>query len=310
MKTGGHSLSSQIIDAMNNLGFKTRIVSVDRIQDLKREIRHAHSRGMFDERFYRERLLKYHFEVSETLPGVRSIIIVTVFQPILKVVFTRYGQAVEVIIPPTYRTDTDQQVFDQIVRILHPKGYRLMKAVLPEKLLLVRSGLAKYGKNNITYVDGMGSFHRPVAFVADAPLEADEWIQPQTLSECTRCKACLKKCPTGAISDDRFLLYAERCLTFYNERDAQFPSWMNPSWHHCLIGCMECQMICPVNKPYIECIEKATDFTEEETNLFLMNVPREKLDEETIQKLRMIGMLDDYHLISRNLGVLLNPDSV
>ena len=34
---------------------------------------------------------------------------------------------------------------------LDPAGYQAKKAVLPWNLLAVRSGLAQYGKNNITY---------------------------------------------------------------------------------------------------------------------------------------------------------------
>ena len=54
------------------------------------------------------------------------------------------------------------------------------------------------------------------------------------------CHACRLSCPTGAISFDRFLLRAERCIVLHNEKrgDLPFPSWMNSSWHNCIIGCL------------------------------------------------------------------------
>ena len=48
----------------------------------------------------------------------------------------------------------------------------------------------------------------------------------------------MNKCPTKAIRQDRFLISAEQCLTFFNEKPDDFPEWVNPVWHNCLIGCM------------------------------------------------------------------------
>jgi hypothetical protein len=40
---------------------------------------------------------------------------------------------------------------------------------------------------------------------------------------------------------------------------------------------MNCETVCPVNKPYLENIKVGPAFTEEETGLILNKIPEEKL---------------------------------
>jgi epoxyqueuosine reductase len=178
-----------------------------------------------------------------------------------------------VVIPPTYYDTIDNDVADILKTVLEPQGYQLQKVRLPEKLLAVRSGLAQYGKNNITYAKGMGSFQRPVVFISDYPCAEDSWGEAAVLEHCENCSACLKACPTNAIVSDRFQLYAERCLTFHNESAKAFPQWLSPSWHNCLVGCMICQKVCPANKEVVKWIEAGATFDHDETHLILEGVP-------------------------------------
>jgi epoxyqueuosine reductase len=173
------------------------------------------------------------------------------------------------------------------------------------KLLAVCSGMATYGKNNIAYVEGLGSFVRLKAFLSDMPADRSDGFKPQVMKECDRCKACLNECPTKAIVPDRFLIHAERCITFLNEGNEEFPEWVDPAWHNSLIGCMKCQLVCPVNKLLIKWVEEGEDFNETETELILNGAPLDRIPPATAHKLNRGYMVEYMDVLPRNLRALL-----
>lgn len=301
-----NDLVSKILLDLASLGFRTRMVPVERLGDLEADIERLQKQGLLGGEFCRQYIPKFVFTLPEELTEARSIIAVTAPHPALKVSFTVNGQPFETIVPPTYTDDTDWQAYDCIREVLEPKGYRLVTASLPKKLLAVRCGLGDYGKNNIVYAEGMGSYHRLAAFYTDAQVTYGEWRDAQMLERCQNCEACIKKCPADAIFTDRFLVDAERCITFYNEAVGPFPDWIEPAWHTCLVGCMVCQDVCPENKRFRKKFEHVAVFTQEETEMLLGHPAKEDLSEATLGKLRCIGMHEEYHLIPRNLKTLLN----
>ncbi len=227
-------------------------------------------------------------------------------QPVSRLTFSWNNREYNVIVPPTYSEETDRQAHSLLEKIVGPRGFRVVKARLPEKMLATRSGPARYGKNNITYVEGMGSFHRPAVFLTDAQLPEEYWGEPRVMDRCEKCSACEKKCPTGAIAPDRFLLHAEKCLTFFNESERPFPGWLDVSVFHSLIGCMICQEVCPVNKPFLKEVFHAATFSVEETAIMLENRPKSQLPPGLLAKLEPTGLLEEYTVLSRNLAVLLS----
>jgi len=286
-------------------GYKGRIVSIEHLQELQEEFEGQHREGLFDKVIYQEYLASFDFKISDIFPEARSLIIAAVPQPHIRVVFNWNGESIPLTIPPTYSHSTDDQVKKILEEQLGPKGHKLVKASLPLKLLAVRSGLAQYGKNNIAYIPDMGSFHRLAAFYTDFPGLEDNWGESQISERCEKCSACIKTCPTDAITSDRFLIRAERCITFQNENQGEFPKWIDPSWHNCLVGCLHCQKKCPMNKDFLETIEEKETFSQEETALFFEGAPREKIPDETIGKLRQLSMIEYIDVLGRNLSVLM-----
>jgi len=151
----------------------------------------------------------------------------------------------------------------------------------------------------------MGSFLQLVAIYSDMPCEEDSWQEAAMMQTCEACELCRRACPTGAIPSDRFLLRAERCITYHNEKrgDVPFPNWMDVSWHNCLEGCMRCQRACPLNKQFLGWIGEEAVFSEKETVLLLEGESRDKLPRETIRKLELLDILDDLNILPRNLSV-------
>ncbi|MHA2371144.1 MAG: 4Fe-4S double cluster binding domain-containing protein [Candidatus Hodarchaeales archaeon] len=306
-----NGMMQEITASLEAKGYRARIVPIYRIDDLQIDIENHYQQNMFDSEFYQERLAGFKFDPHDILPQAKSVIVVAVPQPQIRFTFTWQKEKVSLLVPPTYWQETDRRVKGILETFLKPEGYQLVRAVLPLKLLATYSGLAKYGKNNISYVSGMGSFHRLVAFYSDLPCEEDNWQEPQVLDRCAKCVACIRKCPTGAISRERFLLHAERCITFLNEKpkNIPFPHWVDESWHNCLVGCLHCQKACPENKNHLQWVDQGPQFPEDETALLLKATEPNQLPASTRRKLEKWDLLEYLETFPRNLGVFIKPAS-
>ncbi|NLO47159.1 MAG: 4Fe-4S binding protein [Clostridiales bacterium] len=141
------------------------------------------------------------------------------------------------------------------------RGYHLENArTLPQKRLAVGAGLVKYGKNNLTYADGWGSFIQLETYLSDAPCtEGFVWGEVKNMEQCESCGACARLCPGGAITEDRFLLDINRCHGWLDVI-GKLPE----TAAHTIGPCMVCQTNCPKNSRWR--MEAATVvFSEQET---------------------------------------------
>lgn len=293
-------------------GFKSSIIPIQCLSDLRFDLENLLGQGLLCRDFYDEIISRYglhwNFEPPADLPGAESIVIVAAPQPKVSVSFKFSGRTYSAVIPPTYIHDSDEKAWDIVSLHSGNHGYGVCNAMLPEKLLAVHCGLAAYGRNNVTYTDDWGSFFRLKTFFSDIPCRSDNWQEVTMMECCHKCTACMNKCPTGAICEDRFLIRAEHCLTFFNEKSGDFPAWIEPVWHNCLIGCMVCQDVCPANKGITRWVVPGGEFSEEETQMILEGFPMTKLHGVTTEKLKKLYMLDDYDLLQRNLRVLMEKN--
>ena len=300
-------LVQQLLAHLKQNGYDGRVVSLEHPRELEEGVEGYHRQGLIDEKLFKTYLEAFVFKPPENLPDAKSLIVTAAPQPQFGVTFNFEGQSYSTVIPLTYLHYADEEVKSTVSEILDPHGYHLAWAVVPNKLLAVRSGLARYGKNNVSYIPGMGSFYRLRTLYTDLPCIEDNWQEPQMLEECEKCQACIKSCPTNAIASDRFFLHAERCIAFFNESEDDFPDWLDPSWHNALIGCMICQKVCPVNKDFVDWIEDKAEFSEGETALLLKGIPFDQHSPGTQTKLAAIECTDGLSLVARNLAALLPP---
>ena len=303
-------MEQKLLSQLKERGYEGRVVSAEHLPELQEGIEGPHRQGLLDEELYQTYLTGFEFNPPDGLPEARSLVVVAIPHPQTRVTFTWRGEPVPALMPPTYlhSDEADQQVEDLLTDALAAGGYRVERANVPKKLLSVRSGLGRYGRNNVSYAPNMGSFHRLVAFHSDLPCLDDDWTEPQMVERCETCKACLRGCPTEAISMERFLVQAERCLTFHNEKpgDVPFPSWISPAAHNCLVGCLRCQRVCPENQGVLEWIEDGESFSEDETAEILEGVPSDRLAASIVEKLQRSDLIGYLEVLPRNLRAFLS----
>lgn len=231
----------------------------------------------------------------------RSIIVVATPLSRYKATFTQSGKTVESIVEKVTST---QDVQDYLSK---DNDYNFFYDYwLPAKRLATRCGLAKYGKNNICYVNGLGSMISLFVFISDMPAPEDfTWEEVINMELCDNCTLCQDNCPTGAILANRFLIDNKKCLSANNEfGDEPFPDWIPKSAHHRLVHCSRCQDICPKNKDLLDNIVDTIEFPEQETALLLYKEKLENLPQSLKGKIEMLDMEWYYGSVPRNLSAL------
>jgi epoxyqueuosine reductase len=303
MKTVTEMLHSQF----RKLHAKFRTVSIIHLKELQEEISEWKRNGLITEKFYNQNYGEFTFQPPTTLRNARSIIVIGIPQKITPVFFFHNGKRYQTVLPPTYVYSEVRAACKQILsRILDEKGHTVDRAILPLKLLAVKSGLGQYGKNNICYVDGMGSFARLEAFYTDYKFPTDDWHEKKIMTSCTSCSLCQNACPTQCIPKERFLIHADHCLTYLNENIEDFPTWVTVQSHNALVGCMHCQIVCPQNKKFLQLNEQSINFSEEETSIILQKTPQENISPMLAKKLADLNLDEYYSLLGRNLTALMN----
>jgi len=263
-------------------------------------------------KIYRQYLNNAKFKIPESITDVQSVIVVAVFNRPMLVDFYFKGAKYETMLPPNYYDDglTEEDLCRMIQNeVIRTPGYNVERAKhVCLKLLAVRSGLGRYGRNNICYVEGMGSLHALYAFFTDFRFKSDKLHEIKMMDVCTACEECIDHCPTGSLSKANFVIDAGKCLSLYNEIKGEFPEWIDPHAHNSLMGCMKCQLCCPANQKALRRTGRIEDVTEEETEKIL----NENVDDKTVnslsRKLRMFSSEDAHDflpVLARNLRVLL-----
>lgn len=287
-------------------GDKLHVLPIKHLQTIKNEI------DLFKENEelngFHEWIIQnlYCFDVPKVDFSIKSIILVAVPHPTYaNLEFERQGKKYNSFgIVKSDFENTEGYLSDFLV----PKSYHIVPVYnLPMKRMASQCGLAVYGRNNICYVDNMGSNFSFAAYFSDVPCEDDYWNKMSYAEACTDCKACINNCPTGAIRSDRFLIDNDRCLSCLNEGAEEFPEWLPKSAHHCLYDCLKCQLICPMNKEYNSKVMSPIKFDEKETDMLLGGVPFGEYSDELKMKAKILGMAewpDSVKAIPRNLRVL------
>jgi epoxyqueuosine reductase len=291
----------------------SKIVSVGRLRELREDLDTlVRECRLSDNKTFRAYLGELSFDIPTSFPHARSIVILATSSSLMWVRFHLNGETHDVMIPPQYYSSgVSAEALRSVVLtdVIGEPGCDVVRAdAVQLKPLAVRSGLAQYGRNNICYVEGMGSFLTLHAYFTDAALDEDDWGEIRVMGACRSCELCMKACPCGCIDAGNPVVDVGKCLTLYNEIAGEFPAWVSRDAHNALMGCMRCQLCCPANRDVIRRAGRLEDITEQETRRILEGTPDAELLESLSSKLRRFppAHSEEYFpLLTRNLRVLL-----
>ncbi len=290
---------------LSKIGAKFSIISGEHIIEIKNDIEQLYHKKKISKEIFDYVSKYFNFDILKSDLSKIYIIIISIPQKITLVNFNIKGKKLDFLIPPTYIYRKNQDIIHRILLNIFEDPGKINIAYLPKKLLAVRSGLARYGKNNICYVEGFGSFHRLESFYVEYSLGIDNWTEKLMMNECDDCSLCVRVCPNKCISNQDFVIKAEHCLTFFNENNNDFPEWIDIKSHNSLVGCMNCQIVCPVNRDFIKKKERGISFTNIESEFIIKGLKEYEFPFEVLEKLRKIDMDEYLSVLPRNISVLL-----
>ncbi len=302
-------MKDYIINALEKEGYIGRFVGLGCLDAIKNEYNALLNSGAVFNGLKESYLSRFEFAIPPEFPEAVSVLTVAVPSPQYIIKFEYKGNVIKAPVPPTYTHyyTMHTKVMELLTGIA--EGARFVKTKIPEKFLASKSGMFFYGRNNIGYVPGLGSFFQLVSFYTNIPVGSEPFNPTIMLERCRNCYACVNSCPVDAIAKDRFLIRAEKCLTFINENPGEISEKIKPASHNSLIGCMICQKICPENKKAKMNIAEGAVFNGKETEILLSARSENELPEEVRKKLdslELVGIQYGYNEFKRNLKLLFN----
>lgn len=139
-----------------------------------------------------------------------------------------------------------QHLADKITQHVGSHAYRVFTDSAPvmEVAIAQQSGLGWRGKHTLLLDRDAGSMFFLGEIYTDLPLPVDA----PTEAHCGSCEACITVCPTQAIVAP-YKLDARRCISYLTiEHKTSIPVELRPLMGNRILGCDDCQLVCPWNK--------------------------------------------------------------
>ena len=251
-----HELSQFIKTEAISLGFA--VCGITKAEPLPNDITsfvdNWLDKGMHGTMSYLERNRDKRYNPALLVPECRSIICVAL---------NYYPSVIQEDIPHLSRyalgNDYHRIVKDKLYLLLQKlssvatvKGRPFCdSAPIMERYWAKQSGLGWIGKNHQLIIPKAGTHFFLGELFVDVELEYDK---PFEKEYCGNCDACLRNCPTGALSVDGF--DARRCLSYLTiEHREELPDGTGKKMGNCIYGCDKCHSCCPHNRFAVPSLE-------------------------------------------------------
>ncbi len=171
------------------------------VATVQREVAGLAAAGVLDDEFYASELGTLAETEIKGSEALTTVLMVVKPRPAHTVSFDLGERHIEAVLRPTYVRY--RPLFEDVAADLREgplRGARIERLMAPLKPLAARLGLVRYGRTNVTYAPGMGSYIQLLAYLTDAPLAPPAgWRphEPTLLPECEGCQVCRAACPTG-----------------------------------------------------------------------------------------------------------------
>ena len=244
--TEKQKLSQLIKQRAAELGFSAcGIVKAEAVNAATRkEFEEWITQGAHGEMGYMARNFEKRMDPTLLVEGCRSIIVVAQnYYPVTASPnLSRYAQGKD------YHRVVKDKLFlllEYINTIIPAKGRAFCdSAPVLERYWAVQAGLGTCGRNRQLIIPGCGTHF----FLGELFIDAEaEYDTPLTESLCNNCNACIRSCPTGALSENNF--DARRCLSYLTiEYRGELLPETSEKMGECFYGCDRCQTACPHNR--------------------------------------------------------------
>jgi epoxyqueuosine reductase len=302
------------IDPSQIPAYVYRTLPVSRFPAMQKEFERAVASSQLSRsKAFRDDIANLSFSIPADFGNARSVIVAAVFAKTMNATFRLDGRSYQISVPPQYYVDqlNGQTLQKTLLKDVVKDPTRRILDVserVPLKILAARSGLGRYGRNNLIFVDGMGSYNLLYAFLTDQAFPTDPWTELAILDICRRCDHCDRICPTYCISRGNFLIDIDKCITLYNENTGGFPNWILPGMHHAIMGCMRCQAPCRVNGGFAQITGNLGEVSEADTRKILQGTVDDALLttlQTTLRLASTVSSRDMVPVLARNLRLLI-----
>lgn len=302
------------VDPSKIPAYAYRVLPVGRFRALQKEFEAARNNSQLGRhKLYLDQIAPLNFQLPADFQNAKSVVVVATYAKNMYSNFWLDGKSYRIMIPFQYYSDDwNADKLKAVIQkdIIKAPERRIVdiSSKVPLKLLAARSGLGRYARNSLVFVEGMGSYNMLHAFLTDHSFAEDNWTELQILEECNRCHACERTCPTRCINRWNYSTNIDKCLTLFNETPGEFPNYIHGSMHHALMGCMQCKAPCPANEGIAELSGSLEDISEEETRKILRGTADDALLKSLQRKLkqfRAAASKDQFPVFKRNLSTLI-----